>query len=213
MSYSLMIVDQHTIVRQGLISLFENNSDYVVIAYASNGASCLETIKKMKPDIIISDMYLPDMDGVELLSKIKNVNSEIKVIFLTEKEKVSDLIEVYDSNVEGYLHKNVSFSELKRAIVTVMMGEQYIETDILPILNKNLLERDTHQELLDKLTKREKQMLICVASGLSNKEIAVECKISERTVKNHLSSVFQKIEVADRTQAAVFAIKTDLIQI
>jgi len=213
MSYSIMIVDKHTIVSQGLTTLFENNSDNIVIGNTTCGATCLETIKKTKPDVVVSDMYLSDMNGNDLLSEIKKIDSNIKVIILTEKEKTVDLIKAYDLGVDGYLHKDISFSELKMAINSVMSGEKYIEPDILPMLNKKLLERDTHQELLEKLTKREKQMLICVATGLSNKEIAVECHISERTVKNHLSSVFQKIEVADRTQAAVFAIKTDLVQI
>lgn len=213
MSYSIILVDNHIVVRQGIISLLEKDDRFSVIDNISNAEMCFEIIDKTKPDIIISDTVLDDMDGLEFLTIVRKKYPNIKIVLFTESKKSTDLTRAYDIKIDGYISKNTSYETFTEALEKVMHGENYIQPEIIPFLNKCLLERDIHRELLDKLTKRETQMLICVANGLSNKEIASECKISERTVKNHLSSVFQKIEVADRTQAAVFAIKTNLIQL
>lgn len=214
MGFSLILVDSHTIVRKGIVNLFNSSiSQYEIADDVSNGNDCIEAIKNNKVDIVLLDLLFADMDCFQLFKQIKKINSKIKVVIFTEDKSNTNLIKAYDMDFDGYILKTISFNELLSTLNTISGGVKYIDPDILPTLNKKLLERDIHEELLGKLTKRETQILINVANGFSNKEIAAECNISERTVKNHLSSIFQKIEVADRTQAAVFAIKTNLIQI
>lgn len=214
MGFSLILVDSHTIVRKGIVNLFNSSiSQYEIADDVSSGNDCIEAIKNNKVDIVLLDLLFADMDCFQLFKQIKKINSKIKVVIFTEDKSNTNLIKAYDMDFDGYILKTISFNELLSTLNTISGGVKYIDPDILPTLNKKLLERDIHEELLGKLTKRETQILINVANGFSNKEIAAECNISERTVKNHLSSIFQKIEVADRTQAAVFAIKTNLIQI
>lgn len=214
MGFSLILVDSHTIVRKGIVNLFNSSiSQYEIADDVSSGNDCIEAIKNNKVDIVLLDLLFADMDCFQLFKQIKKINSKIKVVIFTEDKSNTNQIKAYDMDFDGYILKTISFNELLSTLNTISGGVKYIDPDILPTLNKKLLERDIHEELLGKLTKRETQILINVANGFSNKEIAAECNISERTVKNHLSSIFQKIEVADRTQAAVFAIKTNLIQI
>jgi len=213
MNFSIVIADNHNIVLEGISSLFNNNPDYVIKEKFENGKDCLQYVLKNKIDIVLLDLLFSDITGFEVLEKIKKSNKNTKIVFLTESINTSDIVNAFDLKADGYISKTVSFQKLISSLDTIMNGEKYFEPDILPLLNKQLLERDTRLDLLTKLTNREKQILINVANGLSNKEIAVECNISERTVKNHLSNIFQKIEVADRTQAAVFAIKTNLVKL
>lgn len=213
MSISIVLTDNHNVVRDGINSLFLTDSDFEVKEQFNYGKDCLSYISKNKIDIVITDLKLPDIDGFKLLEKIRKTSSNTKVVFLTESVETADIVCAYDLEADGYISKTISFNNLTESLKTIMNGEKYYEPDILPLLNKKLLERDTRLDLLTKLTNREKQILCNVANGMSNKEIAVECNISERTVKNHLSNIFQKIEVADRTQAAVFAIKTNLVKL
>ena len=123
------------------------------------------------------------------------------------------LLKAIDIGVDGYILKDSESAELKKAINYVYNGESYIQSSLIPSLNSRLVNRDMDKEKIESLTKRELEVLIQVANGMFNKEIAVILSISERTVKNHISNIFKKIEVSDRTQAAVFAIKNNLIQL
>ena len=115
--------------------------------------------------------------------------------------------------MDGYILKDSESAELKKAIVSVVNGENYIQPSLIQMLNAKLVSRDTDKDKIEQLTKRELEVLIKVASGMFNKEIAISLNISERTVKNHISNIFKKIQVSDRTQAAVFAIRNDIIKV
>ena len=127
--------------------------------------------------------------------------------------EVDYLIKAVDIGVDGYIVKDSGSVELKKAINSIMSGENYIQPNLIPALNKRLVARDSDQDKIDLLTNREIEVLIQVANGMFNKEIANSLGISERTVKNHVSNIFKKIDVNDRTQAAVFAIKNDIIKL
>lgn len=213
MSFSIVLADNNILVSEGICSLFQSNPEYNIVAKFNTGVGVIEYLSTNHVDLILMDINLLDMSGYDLFSKIRKINSSIKIVFLTESNNSNDIVNAYDLNANGYVLKNVSFKKLLTIIDEVKNGCIYYDPAILPMLNKELLNRDTKNDLLSRLTNREKQILINVANGLSNKEIASECNISERTVKNHLSNIFQKIEVADRTQAAVFAIKTSLIKL
>jgi DNA-binding NarL/FixJ family response regulator len=132
---------------------------------------------------------------------------------LTVHNEIDYLIKAVDIGVNGYIVKDSGSAELKKAINCIMNGENYIQPSLIPALNKRLVARDSDKDKIDLLTKREMEVLIHVANGQFNKEIANSLNISERTVKNHVSNIFKKIDVNDRTQAAVFAIKNDIIKL
>lgn len=209
----IMIADDHAIIREGIKNLLEFDGKIKVVEQASNGEECLELLKEKDVDVLLLDVNMPKKNGLEVLETLRNKGSNIKIIILTVHNEIEYLERAMDLGVNGYVLKDSSSAELINAIERVSDGEKYIQPDLIPALNAKLIHRDNDREKLEAVTKRELQALILVAKGYSNKDIAMELNISERTVKNHLSSIFKKIEVDDRTQAAVFAIKNNLVNI
>ncbi|MDE5803072.1 MAG: response regulator transcription factor [Lachnospiraceae bacterium] len=212
-SIKVMIADDHILMREGIRQLLEFDGTIEVIAEANNGEECLEKLKTIKPEVLLLDINMPKKNGIEVLESIRKQNLKVKVLILTVHNEIEYLLKAVDIGVDGYILKDSESAELKRAIVTVSEGESYIQSSLIPALNSRLIARDIDKEKIDSLTKRELEVLIQVANGMFNKEIANALNISERTVKNHLSNIFKKIDVSDRTQAAVFAIKNDIIKL
>ncbi len=213
MSIKVMIADDHVLMREGLKQLLEFDGSIKVIAEAANGVECIESLKTIKPEVLLLDINMPNKNGIEVLKEIRENDIDIKVLMLTVHNEVEYLLKAIDIGVDGYILKDSKSAELKKAINYVYNGESYIQSSLIPSLNSRLVNRDMDKEKIESLTKRELEVLIQVANGMFNKEIAVILSISERTVKNHISNIFKKIEVSDRTQAAVFAIKNNLIQL
>ena len=213
MSIRVMLADDHVLIREGIRQLLEYDNSIKVVGEANNGVQCLEMISKVKPQVLLLDINMPIKNGIDVLQEIRNNKINVKVIILTVHNEIDYLLRAMDIGVDGYLLKEADFMELKKAIETVTEGETYIQPNLIPILNNRMISRDKDKKKIDELTKREMEVLIEVANGKFNKEIADELKISERTVKNHLFNIFKKIDVNDRTQAAVFAIKNDLIKL
>lgn len=209
----IMIVDDHVLIREGIRKVLECDENIKVIAEAGSGTECLEKINFFSPDIILLDINMPEMNGIEVLQKIKDSKNDSKVIILTGHDETDYLIKAVDLDVDGYVIKSIESSEFKKAVYTVYNGKKYIQPDLIPALNYRLANRDLKNEKVKSLTKREKEILIQVVNGMSNKEVALNFGISERTVKNHISNIFKKIEVSDRTQAAVFAIKNNIVRL
>lgn len=209
----VMIADDHILIREGIKQLLEFDGTIHVISEAGNGIECLEKLEVCNPDILLLDINMPVKNGIEVLKKIKEEKTNVKVLMLTVHNEVEYLMTALDSGVDGYIMKDAESSELKKAISMIMNNKQYIQPSLIPALNSRLANRDVEKDKLESLTKREKEVLIQVVNGMSNKEIALNLDISERTVKNHISNIFKKIDVSDRTQAAVFAIKNDLIKL
>lgn len=209
----VMLADDHALMREGIKQLLEFDGTIEVIAEASDGVSCLEKLEQVKPDVLLLDINMPNKNGIEVLETIRNRRMDMKVLILTVHNEVEYLLKAVDIGVDGYLLKDTDFYELKKAIMGVLQGESYIQPSLIPTLNSRLIARDADKEKIDLLTKRELEVLIEVANGMFNKEIATSLNISERTVKNHISNIFKKIDVADRTQAAVFAIRNDIIKL
>ncbi len=213
MSVKVMLVDDHALMREGIRQLLEFDGSVKVIEEAGNGEECIEKIEKSKPDVLLLDINMPKKNGIEVLEEIKRKKINVKVLILTVHNEVEYLLKAVDIGVDGYLLKDSESVELKKAINAVMDGENYIQPNLIPALNNRLVARDIDKDKIDSLTKRELEVLTQVASGMFNKEIAISLNISERTVKNHISNIFKKIDVSDRTQAAVFAIKNDIIKL
>ena len=208
-----MLVDDHALMREGIKQLLEFDGSIEVIAEASDGEECLSKISTSCPQVLLLDINMPRMNGIEVLEEIKRRKLDVKVLILTVHNEVEYLLKAVDIGVDGYLLKESESTELKKAIDVVVNGESYIQPRLIPLLNNRLMARDSDKDKIELLTQRELEVLTQVANGMLNKEIATSLCISERTVKNHISNIFKKIEVSDRTQAAVFAIKNDIIKL
>lgn len=211
MKIKVMIADDHSLIREGIKQLLEFDGSIEVVSEASNGVDCLEKLKTVTPDVLLLDINMPEKNGLEVLDEIKKNDYEVKVLILTVHNELEYLVKAIDIGVNGYILKDSESAELKKAIRAVLSGENYIQASLIPALNNRLANRDIDKDKIDSLTSRELEVLIQVANGMINKEIATNLNISERTVKNHISNIFKKIDVSDRTQAAVFAIKNNII--
>ena len=208
-----MLADDHILMREGIRQLLEFDGSIDVVAEANDGEECIEKLLLAKPQILLLDINMPKKNGIEVLEEIKRKNIDVKVLILTVHDEIEYLLKAVDIGVDGYILKDSESTELKRAISVIMNGESYIQPKLIPALNNRLVARDVDKDKIDSLTSRELEVLIQVANGMFNKEIATSLNISERTVKNHISNIFKKIDVSDRTQAAVFAIKNDIIKL
>ncbi len=213
MSVRVMLADDHVLMREGIRQLLEFDGSIEVVAEANDGEECIEKLLEMSPDILLLDINMSKKNGIEVLKDIKNKDIDVKVLILTVHESIEYLLKAVELGADGYIMKDSESAELKKAISVIMNGENYIQPNLIPALNNRLVARDIDKDKIESLTGRELEVLIQVANGMFNKEIANSLNISERTVKNHISNIFKKIGVFDRTQAAVFAIKNDLIKL
>ena len=213
MAVNILLADDHRMVREGIRCLLENVPEFNVVGEAADGYECISFVNKTKPNIVLLDIDMPDMNGIEALRVIKEQKMICKVIMLTRHNQSDYLMKALEIGCDGYILKESSFDTLKMAIFKVYSGDKYIEPNMMPLLNANMQEKSNVKKKISELTRREIDVLKMIASGSFNKEIASTLNISERTVKNHVSNIFKKIEVSDRTQAAVFAIKNGIITI
>jgi hypothetical protein len=213
MAIKIMIADDHSMIREGLKSLLELEGDIQVVAEAEDGVDCLEKLKICTPDVLLLDINIPRKNGLEVLQTLKSSKSKVKVLVLTVHNEVEYLMKAVDIGVDGYILKDSESAELKKAIFSIVEGENYIQPSLIPSLNSKMIEKNRDEGKIESLTKRELEVLKLLAVGMYNKEVAEKLNISERTVKNHVSNIFKKIEVTDRTQAAVFAIRNNLIEL
>ena len=213
MAVNVMITDDHSMIREGLRQLLELEGEFKVVAEACDGIECLENLETVTPDVMLLDINMPRMNGLEVLQKMKEKKLKVKVLVLTVHNEVEYLLKAVDIGVDGYLLKDSESAELKKAILAVDGGENYIQPNLIPVLNAKMIDRNKDTIKIESLTRRELDVLKLLSFGMYNKEVAEKLNISERTVKNHVSNIFKKIEVTDRTQAAVFAIRNNLITI
>lgn len=210
---NIMITDDHAMIREGLRNLLELDGDIHVIDEASDGEECMLKLREHVPDVLMLDINMPVMNGLEVLTRIKELQLNVKVLVLTVHNEVEYLLKAVDLGINGYLLKDSDFDDLRKAVFAVAKGETYIQESLIPLLETKMTQRSDEQKKIDDLTDREMEVLKHLAYGMYNKEIAETLSISERTVKNHVSSIFKKIDVNDRTQAAVFAIRNHIIDV
>lgn len=207
----VVIVDDHVMIREGIKQLLEMDGDIKVIGEAGDGEEGIKIIEKTDPDVILLDVNMPKMNGLEMLQKLKETGIPRKVLILTIHNEVEYLLKAVEIGVNGYVLKDSELAVLRKAIFSVHHGENYIQPSLAPLLMKRMQENTS--EVAEGLTKREMEVLKLIAEGMYNKEIAEKLMISEKTVKNHVSNIFRKINVSDRTQAAVYAIKNGYVEI
>lgn len=208
-----MLVDDHAMIREGLKQLLELDGEIKVVAEAGDGESCLRQLEVYKPDVLLLDINMPKMNGLEVLYKIREKKINVKTIVLTVHTEIEYLLKAVDIGLNGYMLKDSDLEELKKAIVAVYEGETYIQPSMIPYMNSKTTINITDQEFIDSLTRREYDVLKLLSVGMYNRDIGTKLEISERTVKNHISNIFKKINVNDRTQAAVFAIRNKIVDI
>lgn len=211
----IMIVDDHCMVREGLKRLLElrdreDKNSIRVVGEAGDGEECLERIDELNPDVLLLDISMPKMNGLRVLEELHRRKRRPKVLVLTIYNEAEYLSRAMEIGAQGYVLKDSESVILKRAIFTVYRGETYIDKTMLPVWNDTVKNVKSVPE--EKLTRRELEVLKLLSEGLYNKEIAYKLSISEKTVKNHVSNIFRKIGVFDRTQAAVYAIKNNILE-
>ena len=206
---TVLIVDDHSVVRQGLRTFLDLHDDIQVVGEASGGAEAIEMAERLAPDIVLMDLVMPGMDGIEATRQIRAHYPGTKVIALTSFLEDELVFPALDAGVSGYLMKDLTPPELAQAIRTVHQGK----ADLHPEVARKLLDEFQAQREVSPipdLTQREVEVLALIAKGLTNREIAERLVITQKTVKAHVSSILGKLNLSDRTQAAIFAIKQGL---
>jgi DNA-binding NarL/FixJ family response regulator len=211
----ILIADDHPLVREGLRRVLEMDPQIKVVGEVGDGQGAINKTRILDPDVILMDLKMPGTDGIEASRVIRREFPEIRVIILTIADD-DDMLEVIRAGASGYLLKDVEPGELLKAIHTVYEGRPAFH----PIVTSRLLGEYNRLSMpvrkddeISMLTEREKEVLSLIAQGESNKSIAHKLFISEKTVKNHITSIFRKLKVADRTQAAIFAIKKRMVEV
>jgi DNA-binding NarL/FixJ family response regulator len=197
----LLIVDDHAIVRDGLRQLLSSVADFDVVATAEDGAEALARSDEHRPDVVLMDLSMPVMDGVEATRRLCKQQAEIKVVILTTFADQKRILDALDAGAAGYILKDSSPDEIVAAIRAVVAGDAPLD----PKAARVLLDAQRNQRPARELSGRESEVLGLLATGLANKQIARKLGISERTVKAHMTSIFQQLGVTDRTQAALWA--------
>jgi len=206
----VMLVDDHVVVRRGLRGFLELQPDMEVVGEASDGVEAVELAGSLEPDVILMDLLMPNMDGLTAIGRIKSAQPVIEIIAVTsfiEEEKVTSALE---AGASGYLLKDADADEVAAAIRAAHAGEVHLDAAVARLLAQRLrARRDT--EPVEPLTPREKEVLAQLGKGASNKEIAHELSITERTARTHVSNILGKLGLSSRTQAALWAVEHKLV--
>jgi NarL family two-component system response regulator LiaR len=207
-----MLVDDHSVVREGLRGFLELQDGITVVGEAADGVEAVEQAARLHPDVVLMDLVMPRLDGVGAMQGLREAAPEARVIVLTSFLEDDRLLPALQSGAAGYLLKNVAPSELARAIRAAHEGQAIIDPAVAARLISTLSDGPAVRPAeAEQLTPREQEVLELIVGGRSNKRIALELGISEKTVKTHVGHVLAKLGVADRTQAALMAIRDGLV--
>jgi two-component system, NarL family, response regulator LiaR len=206
----VLLVDDHAVVREGLRAFLELQEGIAVVGEAADGYEAIGAATRLRPDVILMDLVMPELDGVSAMRALRERIPETRVIVLTSFLDDDKLLPALRAGAAGYLLKNAEPQEVARAIRAARAGQALID----PVVAARLVETlaaDDGEAPLDRLTPREREVLVLIGRGLPNKLIARELDVSEKTVKTHVGHVLAKLGVGDRTQAAVFAVRAGLV--
>lgn len=211
MSIRVVIADEQEIVRLGLKNLLESNSEIRIVAQASSGDQVLDMVKKHKPDVVLLETKLPGMDGLQILGRLKLDSPEMRVVLFTGHENARHLARAVALGAEGYLSKQAKKDDLIRVVKAAAQGEQTWSRSELRRVGAAMASPTGVENVDVSLTKREIEVLRLMVNGATNRDIAKDLKISYETIKEHVQHVLRKIGVTDRTQAAVWAVRSGVI--
>ncbi|PEX81910.1 DNA-binding response regulator [Bacillus cereus] len=215
MKIKVLLVDDHTVVLKGLAFFLSTQEDLELVGEANNGKEALVKVGETTPDVILMDLYMPEMDGVEATAYIKKEYPNVKVIVLTSFSDQAHVLPALRAGASGYILKDVEPDQLVEAIRSAYKGNIQLHPDIANALLSQTLPVEEKEEepsiQVDVLTARENEVLELLAKGMSNKEVASVLVITEKTVKAHVSSILSKLNLSDRTQAALYAVKNGIV--
>jgi NarL family two-component system response regulator LiaR len=206
----ILIVDDHAIVREGQRALIDTEPGMTLVGEATNGLEAIELARTLSPDVIFMDLFMPEMGGIEAIEAIKAENPEARILVLTSFAEDEKVFAAVKAGASGYLLKDATPDEILTAVRNVNRGEPAMNPIIANKLMRELQRESDLPPTEEPLTERELDILKLVAQGLSNQEIAEELVISERTVRTHVSNILSKLHLANRTQAALYALKEGL---
>lgn len=210
----IILVDDHTLFRNGLRILLDASGEYEVVAEAANGKEFLYLLTKYNPDVVLLDIEMPVMDGIEAASKAIEMYPSLKIITLSMYGEEYYYYGMVDAGVKGFLLKNSDIKEVMQAIDTVYSGSNYFSSELLDNLVMNFRTKSNHhQKEQDLLSSREIEILILICKGYSNQEIGETLSISKRTVDKHRANILEKSECKNTAQLVVFAIKNKLVEV
>lgn len=208
MAIKVLLIDDHLVVLQGLRFFLNTLEDIEIVGEAANGKEGVALAKQLRPDVVLMDLSMPEMDGIEATKRIKAENTKTSVIVLTSFSDEDHVLPALRAGAEGYQLKDIEPDELVRTIRAAHRGEKLIHPQATQYLLSEVTNGGTKGKPgIDELTPREKDVLEQITSGKSNKEISIELYITEKTVKTHVSTILSKLGVHDRTQAAIYAMK------
>jgi DNA-binding NarL/FixJ family response regulator len=201
----ILLIENQTLVRVGIKTILEANSDFEIVAESANSAEGFELFKRLNPDITILSLRLPDVCAIDVLEDYFAENPRAKIIVLADSAGDAEISKALKRGANSYICKDVSEDELIKAIRAVNSGKKYIQPEVAAILSENLFQEE--------LTPTETRILQQIVTGKANKEIAYDFDVSENTIKTHVKNIFEKLGVSDRTSAATLAIRRGLVRV
>lgn len=212
MKTRLMIVDDHEVVRMGLRAALEVEADFNVVAEAGSGKEAIEKARAHEPDIILMDVRMDGMSGIEACREIRNERPETRVLMLTSFAEEETVVSALLAGAAGYVLKNVARARLLEALRAVARGETLLDSKVTKGVLDQLVAKSKHQDDGDDLTAREREVLTLIAEGATNKAIAAKLVVSENTARNHVSHILSKLGFARRSEAAAYAVKKGMVE-
>jgi DNA-binding NarL/FixJ family response regulator len=209
----VLIADDQTLFRAGLARLLDEDPRVEVVGQAADGLDAVKQTAKLKPDVILMDLKMPGIDGIEATRQIMEADPTIKIVILTTFETDSQVIQALKAGARGYVLKDSSADAIVSSIVAVVSGERVMAGAVANRVLEMLTGASTPKEFYDGLTNREIEILKLLANGMANKQIAYRLKISEKTVRNHVSNTYEKLGIYDRSQAVLYAVKKGLVEV
>jgi DNA-binding NarL/FixJ family response regulator len=207
----IIIVDDHEIVRQGLKGFLDLSGEFDVVGEGQTGRDVVELAQSLKPDLILMDLMMPEMDGIEATRRIKETDPDARILILSSFAQRNQVIPTVKAGASGYVLKDIPPNELITALKDVYRGRTPLHPDIAGMLIEQVQDPKSSSQGYSSLTDRERDVFQLIAKGMSNKEIATDLFISLVTVKTHVSRILSKLELDDRTQVAIFAFKNGLV--
>jgi len=209
----VLIADDQTLFRSGLARLLDGDDRVSVVGEAVDGADAVKLALSLKPDVVLMDIKMPNLDGIEATRRIVSENPKIKVLMLTTFEADNHVIQSLKAGASGYVLKDSQAGAIVSSILAVVAGERVMASAVANRVLEMLTGATTPKEFYDGLTAREVEILKMVATGMANKQIAYKLGISEKTVRNHVSNMYEKLDIYDRAQAVLYAVRKGLVEI
>ena len=209
----VVIADDQTLFRSGLARLLDMDERVTVVGQATDGLEAVKIALALKPDVVLMDVKMPNLDGIEAARRIITENPKIKVLMLTTFEADNHVIQALKAGASGYVLKDSQAGAIVSSLLAVVAGERVMASAVANRVLEMLTGTTTPKEFYDGLTAREVEILKMLATGMANKQIAFKLKISDKTVRNHVSNMYEKLNIFDRSQAVLYAVRKGLVEI